>query len=66
MANAAAHSDYSKFDPYLFNTAELHPHGKKDFSRNGAIPSMMLDGCNQSSNNKRVKNIFQGTTYLEN
>ena len=26
---AAAHSDYSKFDPYLFNTQGRHPHGKE-------------------------------------
>ena len=26
---AAAHSVYSKFDPYLFNTQGRHPHGKE-------------------------------------
>ena len=28
VSNAAAHSAYSKFDPYLFNTRGEHPHGK--------------------------------------
>lgn len=28
VANASAHSDYGKFDPYLFNTQGRHPHGK--------------------------------------
>lgn len=27
--NAVAHSDYSKFDPYLFNTNGAYPHGKE-------------------------------------
>lgn len=27
--NAAAHSDYSKFDPYLFNTTGKYPHNKE-------------------------------------
>ena len=29
FANAAAHSDYSKFDPYLFNTTGTYPHNKE-------------------------------------
>ena len=29
LANAAAHSDYSKFDPYLFNTTGTYPHSKE-------------------------------------
>ena len=29
MMNAASNSDYSKFDPYLFNTAGLYPHTKE-------------------------------------
>lgn len=29
LANAAAHSDYSKFDPYLFNTAGIYSHNKE-------------------------------------
>ena len=28
VSNAAAHSAYSKFDPYLFNTRGEHSHGK--------------------------------------
>ena len=28
-ANASAHSDYSKFDPYLFNTTGSYTHGKE-------------------------------------
>ena len=28
-ANTAAHSDYGKFDPYLFNTTGTYPHGKE-------------------------------------
>ena len=29
LTNAAAHSDYSKFDPYLFNTTGTYPHNKE-------------------------------------
>lgn len=29
LANAAAHSDYSKFDPYLFNTTGTYTHNKE-------------------------------------
>ena len=29
LRNAAAHSDYSKFDPYLFNTTGTYPHTKE-------------------------------------
>ncbi len=29
LSNASAYSSYSKFDPYLFNTNGLHPHGKE-------------------------------------
>ena len=29
VANAFAHSDYSKFDPYLFNTTGIYPHNKE-------------------------------------
>lgn len=29
LLDAATHSDYSKFDPYLFNTQGRHPHGKE-------------------------------------
>ena len=29
ILNAAAHSDYSKFDPYLFNTTGKYPHNKE-------------------------------------
>lgn len=29
LANAVAHSDYGKFDPYLFNTAGIYPHNKE-------------------------------------
>lgn len=29
LKNAAAYSDYGKFDPYLFNTQGRHPHGKE-------------------------------------
>jgi len=29
LRNAAAHSDYSKFDPYLFNTNGLQTHNKE-------------------------------------
>ena len=29
LANAAANSDYSKFDPYLFNTHGTYPHNKE-------------------------------------
>lgn len=29
MTSAASHSDYGKFDPYLFNTQGRHPHGKE-------------------------------------
>lgn len=28
LANAAAHSDYSKFDPYLFDPENFYQHGK--------------------------------------
>lgn len=28
VSNASAHSAYSKFDPYLFNTKGEYPHGK--------------------------------------
>ena len=27
--NAVAHSDYGKFDPYLFNTTGTYPHTKE-------------------------------------
>ena len=27
--NATAYSDYSKFDPYLFNTTGIYPHKKE-------------------------------------
>lgn len=30
FANAAAHSDYSKFDPYLFNTKGTYSHNKEN------------------------------------
>ena len=29
LLNAAAHSDYGKFDPYLFNTTGIYPHHKE-------------------------------------
>jgi len=29
IGNSSTYSDYSKFDPYLFNTDRLHPHGKE-------------------------------------
>lgn len=29
LASASAHSDYSKFDPYLFNTTGTYPHNKE-------------------------------------
>ena len=29
LINVSANSKYSKFDPYLFNTTGLHPHGKE-------------------------------------
>ena len=29
FANAVANSDYSKFDPYLFNTNSAYPHNKE-------------------------------------
>ena len=29
LANADAHSDYSKFDPYLFNTTGIYTHNKE-------------------------------------
>ena len=29
LANAVAHSDYSKFDPYLFNTTGTYTHNKE-------------------------------------
>jgi len=29
LATASVYSDYSKFDPYLFNTQGRHPHGKE-------------------------------------
>ena len=29
LMDAAAHSDYSKFDPYLFNTTGMYPHTKE-------------------------------------
>lgn len=29
LMNAAAYSDYSKFDPYLFNTTGKYPHNKE-------------------------------------
>ena len=29
MMNAVSSSDYSKFDPYLFNTTGLYPHNKE-------------------------------------
>ena len=29
LMNAASHSDFGKFDPYLFNTQGRHPHGKE-------------------------------------
>lgn len=30
QSNAAAHSDYSKFDPYLFNTTGIYTHNKEN------------------------------------
>lgn len=29
LANATTYSDYSKFDPYLFNTTGMYPHNKE-------------------------------------
>ena len=29
VKNAAAYSDYGKFDPYLFNTSGIYPHNKE-------------------------------------
>jgi len=29
LRNATAHSDFSKFDPYLFNTSGTYPHNKE-------------------------------------
>ena len=29
LANASTYSDYSKFDPYLFNTTGIYPHTKE-------------------------------------
>lgn len=44
LGNARVHSDYGKFDPYLFNTTGTYTHNKENFSMNGATMPRMLRG----------------------
>ena len=58
LVNAAAYSDYSKFDPYLFNTHGQYTHKKKSSLPSGDIPSRMLIGYKQKWKDKQERNIL--------
>ena len=60
--NATAHSKFSKFDPYLFNTNGMYWHGKEKLLQNGDIQQWMHIGCSQRWNDKHEKNIYLATT----
>ena len=66
LMNASAYSDYSKFDPYLFNTTGIYPHTKENYSRSGDTQLMMQNGCRQRWSGKQEKNMLPENMSLEN
>ena len=59
LAEIKAKSDYSKFDPYLFNRGGNILIIKRNYLKNGDTVLMMQNGCRQKSNDKAEKIILQ-------
>ena len=62
---ATAQCDYSKFDPYLFNTTGLYTHTKEKLFAQWDIRSMMHGGFKLKWNDRVERNIFLGSIHLE-
>jgi len=56
--NASAYSEYSKFEPYLFDPNNFYKHGKIKLLKAGAILSMMLNGYRLKWSDKQEKIHF--------
>ena len=75
MTSAASHSDYGKFDPYLFNTQGRHPHGKEKLFKQWGwlfchvtfvkqrLCLLGIDGAEGFLENLRLENRVQVITF---
>lgn len=61
IMNATAKSDFSKFDPYLFNTTGSTPTEKKNCLHSGDILLMMQAGCALRWSVRQEKNTSLAT-----
>ena len=61
LMNTTSYSDYSKFNPYLFDPENTYRHGKIEHLKVGVILFQILRGLRIKLRNRRLKNIYPVT-----
>lgn len=56
--NAVAKSDYSKYNPYLFDPKNFYKHGKNKVFESWDTPFQIQNGCKKKSKSKESCSIF--------
>ncbi len=66
LKNAKAVSDYSKYDPYLFNPEYAKKHGKDKMFKSWGFDITDSNICKRNVKNKHLRNMLTETMIWEN